>query len=121
MLEYKLNDHNTKVVVNNTIMTLGEVFFERAKTDASPNINYFEVDVLTKPGELKLKQVHKVAFIKKDAQGGESTQANVGKDMPFDTYAVSPTAEVLWVVRWTQKGLMPIRHPQNTILAPASP
>ena len=86
MLEYKLNDHNTKVVVNNTIMTLGEVFFERAKTDASPNINYFEVDVLTKPGELKLKQVHKVAFIKKDAQG-----ENLPKPMSAKTCHLIPT------------------------------
>ena len=108
MIEYKLEDHSTLVIYNSTVTTLGALFFERLKVEPNCQLSYYDHEVLAKPGDLKLVMKHKVVCVKKDS-AVEPCQSNVGMFLPFDIWSGSPLVKVLWVVRWTQKGLMPVR------------
>ena len=60
------------------------------------------------PHRFNLTQVHRVAFIPKVEQGAEVSATSIGLKEAMQ-YWSSTVSRVIWSVRWTQKGLMPIK------------
>ena len=52
---------------------------------------------------------HAVFYIKKDEVGGdEPSQVSIGGKIPFNLWDTDVCC-ILWVVRWSSKGLIPVR------------
>ena len=112
MVEFKLKDSDDIVVVNGVIMSMPVVVQEKMKTDASPIISYHTL-VMTPgaAGSFTLEQTHRVVYLKKEGTGdnvGTDLQSTIGAKLGF-SYWDSPVSVILWVVRWTAKGLMPVK------------
>ena len=107
-IEFKLADHNQRVVLNNQVLTLGTVLAAQRKQKADAQIVYHKITLdANKPQEFTLASTHRVTFQMKDMPA-ENTIHNVAQKEPVNHWTNQAT-EVLWAVRWTQKGLMPVR------------
>ncbi len=63
---------------------------------------------------------HRVLFLPKDDSSSEVTTNNIATKEELQ-YWMSEQMEVLWVVRWTAKGLMPVKpvvHIRETCVLP---
>ena len=105
-LEFKLGGSEDLICVGGDVVTLGEVIHKQAQTKPDCVICYHkrshEVTNFT------CEQTHKIVFTIK---GGESsvTQSNICAQENIAFWVGLHWVRVLWVCRWTQRGLMPVR------------
>lgn len=107
-VEYSLANHNTLVVLNNTVLPLGKVLKDHRETKPDALIIYYKIncDPAT-PNEFTLEATHRLMFALKE-EPAEVSIHNVAGKAAMASWATEAT-EILWVVRWTQKGLTPVR------------
>jgi hypothetical protein len=107
--EYKLTSHDDKVVFNGLVTTLGKVVTdERAKKpDAQVAYHSLTADAINSQ-HFTLLTTHRVAFMPKDEEGTAITHGNIGTKEDVNVWETTNT-HVLWNVRWTAKGLMPVK------------
>ena len=108
-LEFKLEDHNTMVVMGSCVMKLQDIVQQQRKTKPQSCICYHQMD-FEKDDETKFKcrQTHKVVFMAKDVNAESDAAltvnnigAKAGQLHVWETHAMC----VLWQVRWSVKGL----------------
>ena len=107
--EFKLESHDDKVVFNGLVTTLGKVVTDERvkKPDAQVAYHTLTTDD-TNPMHFKLVTTHRVAFMHKDEEGVAITYGNIGTKEDVNVWETKNT-HVLWNVRWTAKGLMPVK------------
>ena len=111
-VEFLLGDDETMVVLNNVLVTVGWVVGEKRKQVPAAKVAYHTMeDKAGSAGGFVLQQKHNVCWVNKadeDGAGDAVNQSNIaGKLAPAEwgTAAI----KVVWIVRWTTKGLMPAR------------
>ena len=107
MIEFKLTGHLDHVVLNGKVLLLGQVMQEQRAKNPKATVCYHDVQ----PGEanplhIVVKQTHCVAFIPK--KDGELSINNLASRVPPKVWN-SRCLHIIWVVRWTGKGLMPVK------------
>jgi hypothetical protein len=109
MKEFKLESHDDKVVFNGLVTTLGKVVAdERAKKpDAHVAYHTLTTDA-TNSQHFTLLTTHRVAFMHKEDEGVAISYGNIGTKEDVNVWETKST-HVLWNVRWTAKGLMPVK------------
>ena len=121
-LEFKLQDHNDLVVLNNNVLPLGTVVAQQRELKPDIEINYHKIAMdATKAGEFTVTQTHRVVYFLKESTN-EISQNNIANKEAFKAWFNAEAVVVLWVVRWTQKGLQPVRPEvrlrKSLVLAP---
>ena len=97
------------VILGGQIQKIGQVIADMRAKKPDCKICYFnmEDEQHTNLPSFKLKASHRVVFQKKDdQQEGTIAKHNAGMKLPFRS---SPVLKVLWHVRWTTKGLSPVK------------
>ena len=59
--------------------------------------------------QFKLNQVHKIVAKMAGQDTTQVSQMNVGGKRPAQDWVAMEMVELLWVVKWTGTGLMPVR------------
>ena len=105
---YKLLDDKELVVLNNTFQSLGKVVEDQRQTKPDCQVVYHTMkrnDENPKLFELALS--HRLVF-EPSVANPEVSVNNMGCKEPASTWS-SEVLGIVWLVRWTQKGLMPVK------------
>jgi len=108
MIEFKLKSDEDLVVHNGVVTTIGKLIADRTATDPMCKVCYHTISFSAEPGKFTLEQEHTIVYQKKDDATEDATQATIGHKVPYSAW-MTDVVEVLWVVKWQQKGLMPIK------------
>ena len=108
-LEFVLHNEDHPVVFNGVVVPVGKVVMEQRlkKTDAQVAYHKLEMN-LQDPHKFVLTQTHKIAFVSKDEGAAELAASTIGMKEEVSVWN-SQCLQVLWNVRWTAKGLMPVK------------
>ena len=116
----KLQDSQDTIMLNNTMMTIGEAMEARRTINPNSVVCYHDETAdpsAAQPGFFKLTTKQRVVAVLSppSSQDGEKeparpVQTNVASCVPLDTWLrTSSMFKVLWPMRWTAAGLMPVR------------
>ena len=110
-VEFKLESHNDIVIFNGQAVTVGQVVSEQHLKKPDAEVCYHKMTFSeANPKEFVLKQTHKIMFAPaKDESDREAKNGNIACKEPIATFTAGPCLQVLWTVRWTAKGLMPVK------------
>ena len=106
-IELQFASSEDLVVLGGSMQKLGQVLKDMREKKPDCRICYF--DIVEDPqsvGAFTLKATHRVIFQKKDGEEGQIGKHNLGMKLPFRS---SPLLKVIWHVRWTTKGLTPVK------------
>ena len=107
---FQLTDPDTVVMHDNVAMPLIKLLMSKRQASSSAvKLCYHKIawDVAT-PEACKIELTHKVAFVPDATEAAKLTVHNfAAKEAPG--YWETETTHILWHVRWTVKGLMPIK------------
>ena len=107
--EFHLNSYEDLVVFNNSVITVGKLVEQQHESKPDAKICYHKfVDNTEDPKKFKLAQTHKIVFTPKD-DSADILASNIGSKESFGVWKTSEVGHLLWSVRWTQKGLMPVK------------
>ena len=108
-IAFKLESQDNWVVLSGNRVRIGDVMADQRKTKPDAELCYHKSDVdSTDPTQFSLTMTHRVLFLPKDDSSSEVTTNNIATKEELQ-YWMSEQMEVLWVVRWTAKGLMPVK------------
>ena len=108
-IEFKLQSDQDLVAVHGQAVTLGEVMAYQRSNKPDCHICYHNMDVsMEDPKKFTLDLTHKVVFQPKDDNVPEVSTHNLGYKEKLESWS-SEALQLLWVVRWTAKGLMPVK------------
>ena len=109
-IEFKLQNQDSLVVLNGLVVSVGKVVEEQRVKKPDCEICYHSItqdDQNMK--KFELAQTHRIAFAyKPEGEAVEVSQANVAAKEILATWN-SGLLQVLWLVRWSAKGLMPVK------------
>jgi hypothetical protein len=109
-LEYKFTSQEDMVVFNNCVRSLQNVLSDQRETKPDAQICYHKTKIDEEnPKTFTCSQTHRVAFTLSEAASADINHANIGAKESFPQWCASDVVSVLWVVRWTAKGLMPVK------------
>ena len=112
---YDLADSNTRVLLNNSVVTLKQAL--KAQREVSPQaaINYYKIVGEDGEGNFKLERQHTLAFkpaeeqkVEDSTEQKKNAQAFCGNLVPLTAWTTNAT-ELIWSVQWKAKGLTPLR------------
>ena len=113
-IPFTLTSHKDLIMINGTLMTLGDAIAKQRVTDVTARISYHEmIPVDGSPGEFTVKCIHHVWFTKKpDSEGTAAaaahTHLSIASVLDHNEWNTR-ASKLVWVVRWTAKGLMPVK------------
>ena len=128
-VEFKIQGSEDLVLHEGKVKTVGDVYNEKLakdfnfrahqerhnkkKEDTNASICYHNLThSSTSPGSFTATQTHRIVYqVKQPAEGtGPSThyQASIASAIPSASWATD-ICKLIWMVRWTQKGLMPVK------------
>jgi hypothetical protein len=101
--------------MNNTVMTLGDCYNEKAKHEANVKIAYHALSEhdATDPAKFTVKMTHKIVFTSQMPSDEPKAGAFAIK-LDEKSWNTNIT-HMLWQVRWTPKGLTPIKPAVYTL------
>ena len=107
---FSLTSHATSVVFNNAVTTVGKVLATQRESKPDCKVCYHRLqDNADDAKKFSLTLSHKIVFAPSETVV-EVSPANIGNKENFEVWTANDeVAEVLWIVRWTAKGLMPVR------------
>jgi hypothetical protein len=117
LMEFKIADQNTMVFFNNMVMTVGKVLQDQRKKKPDCNICYHTITPDdSDPAKFECVQNHRVVFTLKDkdkessgaGDDGELNQSSIASKEATKSWSTSVLI-TLWSVRWSAKGLMPVK------------
>ena len=109
--EFKLENCDTIVNMNGSLLTVGAAIKEKRNLDPTCQISYHKMTAdPSNPSRFTIEQTHRIVCYKKEDGPTEPSQMNVAGKLPFSVFQNASFVDVIWQVRWTQKGLMPVRH-----------
>ncbi len=109
-IQFQLAGHETKVLFNSTLMTLGEVVGQRQATHPDCKIAYHTMQPLAEsPGDFSCESQYEIFFVPEKCVDNTATQMNIGAKVGQVKPWLSTCTSLVWSVRWTGKGLGPLR------------
>lgn len=116
----KLQDSQEAIMMNNTIMSIGEAMETRRKINPNSLVCYHDETSdpsAANPGFFKLTTKQRVVAVlsapgspEGEKEPVKPVQTNVASCVPLDTWLRTSSAfKVVWSMRWTAAGLMPVR------------
>ena len=111
LVKFTLTSSSDRVVVNNTVTTLDAVIAKQRETKPEAQICYHKIiPDEENPKRFKLECTHPIAFSPKDDEAqGEVSSTNVAIKADVERWSASGSSEILWHLKWTQKGLLPVK------------
>ena len=114
MFLFTLRTSEDLVVLNGVLTTVGAIYNQRAETDPDAKICYHDLEVKPDdPKKFTLTVTHRVVAKASEANvptgTGESSQLNFGNKLPSHMWDGDDLKRI-WIVRWTNKGLSPVKH-----------
>ena len=108
LVDFNLKNSDDKVVFQNVVRTLGEVVGDQKATKPDTQVCYHKLEPDdVDPKKFKLTQTHKIAFVPVCEATDATTNNFASKESP--EYWSNDVTTILWAVRWSAKGLMPVR------------
>ena len=118
-VELNLKGYQDLVIVGGAVTTLQSVVQEMRNKKPDCRVSYYEIDTTASLSEFELKPTHRVVFCQKTEDGAVLAKHNCAFQLPFRT---SGCLKLIWHMRWTQKGLAPIKpavHLVGTVQLPS--
>ena len=119
-ISFKVDDDKTMVVFNGAVTELGQVIADQRVKKPDCQVCYHTIAYSdAEPKKFNLKQSHKVSFFPKESDE-TINEHNIGKKEKLEIWNSDKLA-VMWVVRWTTKGLMcvkPVVHLKGSVTLP---
>ena len=117
---FDLKSSDDLVVFNGVVQPVGHAYLEKFKNDPGAKLAYHTVKDMSAdtPGSFAITQTHQIAFVVSD------TSSEGSKTCPATTFAIHAPLEqwntkvsaLLWQVKWTSKGLTPIKPAVYSLL-----
>ena len=108
-ITFRLHSSEDKVIFNGAVSPLSKIIAEQRQKKPDCQICYHKLAVDdTDPKKFALEQTHKVVFCPKEESGEVNINSLAAKEA-LHSWNSSQCLEILWVVRWTAKGLMPVK------------
>ena len=107
--EYVLTNHDDLVVFNGIVMSLGKVVADERSKKPGASLAYHSLTLdESNPKLFSASCTHRVPFTPKEEAGSVLNIGNIGSKEDKNIWN-SKCSRVFWNVRWTAKGLMPIK------------
>jgi hypothetical protein len=107
---FNLQSSKDVVVYNNQLVTLGQVVNDQLHKKPDAEICYHKMTVSDEsPKEFTLEQTHKIVFVTSKDDKDPNKLSGIAAKEPTESYTSAPCLQLLWSVRWTTKGLMPVK------------
>ena len=118
---FALQSSNDNVMLGNVLKTIRQVVEERRSTNPDVKINYHKINETPQendPGAFGLDRLNDIFFVPSVSDDPKASvgQSAVARIVPIGSWTRG-IAGLTWVVKWTSKGLMPVR-PQIVSLRP---
>ena len=111
--EFKLENQDDLVQLNNTTISVGKALARQHESKPDAKICYHTITIDTNdPSKMTFQQTHRIVFeneLDRNGKPAELSNANFAAKEEYQSWASSPAAQVIWAVRWTAKGLQPIK------------
>ena len=109
MWPFVLETSEDLVVMNGTVQSVGQLIKDKQKLDSSVKIAYHTIGAHNPDSAtlFQISQTHKICFIAEKENQGSKAQT-FALQVPLKCWNTNVT-QVLWQVRWTTKGLTPIK------------
>lgn len=121
-VEFNLQSAKDFVVFNGQLATVGQIVNEQLVKKPEAEVCYHKMTVSDdKPKEFTLEQTHKIVFVAAKEDKDPNKLSGIAGKEPTQSYTSAPCLQVLWSVRWTAKGLMPVKpavYLTGTIVVP---
>ena len=110
-LEFKLENQDDMVLLNNIPISVGKALERQRESKPDAQICYHKTNIdMTDPSKMTFQQTHHVVFENTiDGKVAETSNANFAAKEEYQTWAASDAVRIIWAVRWTAKGLQPIK------------
>ena len=109
-IPFSLTSSSDLVVFNGQALTLGQVLNDQREKKPTAEVCYHTVSVDdVDPKSFTLERTHNVIFLPKKDEGQTVTLNSFAVNEPVTTFTSSEGMQLLWSVRWTAKGLMPVK------------
>jgi hypothetical protein len=109
-LEFKFESHSDIVILSGQAMTLGQVVSEQHVKKPNAEVAYHKLSFAeANPKEFTLEQTHKIMFVPVQEDADNAKVGSIAAKEPVASYVSAQGLRVLWNVRWTAKGLMPVK------------
>ena len=122
-IEFKYTNSLDHVVFNGVVVTLGKVVNEQKAKNPAITVCYHSLTIDdADPKKFECTQTHKVTFIPKDDQAEKDITINTIACKEELKYWSTDVVQLMWIVRWTAKGLMPVKpviHLKGQLTVPA--
>ena len=106
---FRLTSEADLVCLNGVVLTMGKVYFDQQKTKPGCQVCYHTTKVNEEdPTKIQFTTTHKLAFLASEG-GTEVTSANIASKLPYEVWPKSNAVNTIWHVRWTAKGLQPVK------------
>ena len=120
-MEFKLASSSDFVVFNSAVVELSKVVADQRQKKPDAEVCYHNIKVdMTDPRTFTLSVSHRVAFFPKQEEDKDVNVGNIGKKESIQTWTAGSLI-LLWVVRWSAKGLMCVKpqlHLRGTLCLP---
>lgn len=109
MIQFKLESHDDMVVFNGQLVTMGHVMNDQFAKKPDTEVCYHKLTCSeNNPKEFTLEQTHNIMF-SPVREEGDCKLGSVASREPVQSYKSAPCLRLLWTVRFTAKGLMPVK------------
>ena len=101
---FQLSSEEDLVVLNGVVVSVQKVIMSMRATKPDCKVCYHNlVNHESDPKKFTLTQTHKVSFVSSEP-AAEINNGNIGARVKFNMWAQSGVSQILWHVRWAQKG-----------------
>lgn len=100
-------NHEALILLNGTLQTIGQAVNDMRLKKPDAKIAYHTIQEGESLQEFNLTVTHQVAFVAKIEEGTEMSQKNVALKLYTD--GVNSPLQLIWYMRWSTKGLTPIK------------
>ena len=110
VIVFDATSHKDLVVFNDVVLELGKVVMDQREKKPDAQVCYHKIDIANEdPKTFTLTLEHNISCFPQDSdKGAPTTCNNVATKFQTATWA-SNTLAMMWMVRWSTKGLMPVK------------
>ena len=113
VIVFNVTSHKDLVVLNGVVLELGKVVMDQREKKPDAQVCYHKMEIANEdPKTFTLTLEHHVAFFPQESdKDAPTTCNNVATKFQTATWAsTSNTLAMMWMVRWSTKGLMPVKQ-----------
>ena len=106
---FRLTSEADLVCLNGVVSTVGKVYFDQQKTKPGCQVCYHTTKINEEDTtKIQFTSTHKIGFLAAEADS-QLSPANIASKLPYEVWSKSNAVTMVWHVRWTAKGLQPVK------------